>query len=257
MPVDTPMTNNAQSADEPGLADLLAEPPVMQILATEHWSLLATRSMTWTEIFSRTGTFLTVLSANGLAMSLVASVSGFGAAFSMFALTMLPIVLLVGLGTYFRLVEADIEDAWLVIGMNRIRHAYVELAPQVAPYLVSGYHDDPAGLLQTYSFRRRIGVSHWLSGSPVVIGVIDSVVAGVTAGMAAHAAEAAWPINVALTLTAGVGMATWLGVLGLRKVRRAQREFQPRFAASVGAAALPPRVETDDVDGRRQDSPTL
>src|SRR5687768_15820738 len=30
-----------------------------QLLATEHWSLLATRSMTWSEIFSRTGTFLT------------------------------------------------------------------------------------------------------------------------------------------------------------------------------------------------------
>jgi hypothetical protein len=26
-----------------------------QILATEHWSLLATRGMTWSEIFSRTG----------------------------------------------------------------------------------------------------------------------------------------------------------------------------------------------------------
>jgi hypothetical protein len=38
-----------------------AAPLRAQILATEHWSLLATRSMTWNEIFSRTGTFLTVL----------------------------------------------------------------------------------------------------------------------------------------------------------------------------------------------------
>ena len=37
--------------------------PHAQFLATEHWSLLATRSMTWNEIFSRTGTYLTVLSA--------------------------------------------------------------------------------------------------------------------------------------------------------------------------------------------------
>ena len=32
-----------------------------QILATEHWSLLATRSMTWNEIFSRAAMFITVL----------------------------------------------------------------------------------------------------------------------------------------------------------------------------------------------------
>jgi hypothetical protein len=34
-----------------------------QILATEHWSLLATRSMTWSEVMSRIVIHLTVLSA--------------------------------------------------------------------------------------------------------------------------------------------------------------------------------------------------
>ena len=42
-----------------------------QILATEHWSLLATRNAIWQEIFSRTGTFLTILSATVVALSLV------------------------------------------------------------------------------------------------------------------------------------------------------------------------------------------
>jgi hypothetical protein len=36
----------------------------VQILAGEHWSLLATRGMTYNEIFSRTGIFLTVVSAS-------------------------------------------------------------------------------------------------------------------------------------------------------------------------------------------------
>jgi len=35
-----------------------------QILGVEHWSLLATRSIIWQEIFSRTGTFLTILSVS-------------------------------------------------------------------------------------------------------------------------------------------------------------------------------------------------
>jgi hypothetical protein len=82
-----------------------------QFLATEHWSLLATRSMTWQEIFSRTGTYLTMLSACVVALSLVANATGFGPGFRTFALLVLPVALLVGFGTYFRLVEADIEDS--------------------------------------------------------------------------------------------------------------------------------------------------
>src|SRR5512132_940819 len=134
--------------------------------ATEHWSLLATRSMTWNEIFSRTGTFLTVLSATVVALSLVAQATDFGNNFRVFALLVIPIVLLVGLATYLRLVEADIEDAWLVVGMNRLRHAYLELAPELDPYFVTSHHDDEPGVLQTYSFRASVGLSHLLSGSP-------------------------------------------------------------------------------------------
>lgn len=44
----------------------------MQILATEHWSLLATRSMVWNEMFTRAGMFLTTLSASIVALALVA-----------------------------------------------------------------------------------------------------------------------------------------------------------------------------------------
>src|SRR5262249_57145943 len=125
-------------------------PPHAQFLATEHWSLLATRSMTWNEISSRTATYLTVLSATVIALSLVANATGgFGPDFRTFALLVLPVVLLVGVATYLRLVEADIEDAWLVIGMNRLRHAYLELAPELEPYFVTTHHDSEPGTLQT------------------------------------------------------------------------------------------------------------
>jgi hypothetical protein len=118
-----------------GGLDATGNTPHAQFLATEHWSLLATRSMTWNEIFSRTGTYLTVLSAAVIALSLVANATGFGQAFRTFALLILPVVLLIGVGTFFRLVEADIEDAWLVIGMNPLLHAYLELAPELEPTL--------------------------------------------------------------------------------------------------------------------------
>jgi len=56
-----------------------------QILATEHWSLLATRSMTWNEIFSRASMFITVLSAAVVALALVAQATAFGSGFRLFA----------------------------------------------------------------------------------------------------------------------------------------------------------------------------
>jgi hypothetical protein len=74
--------------------------PHAQFPATEHWSLLATRSMTWNEIFSRTGTYLTALSATVIALSLVANATGFGPSFQTFALLVLPVVLLVGVGAW-------------------------------------------------------------------------------------------------------------------------------------------------------------
>ena len=200
-----------------------------QILATEHWSLLATRSMTWNEIFSRTGIFLTVLSATVVALSLVVQATGFGQGFRVFALLMVPIVLLVGLGTYIRLVEADIEDAWLVIGMNRLRQAYLELAPDLDPYFVTSHHDDELGVLQTYSFRRHVGVSHLLSGSPVIVGIIDTVISGVLAAIACQALGGAVELQIAVGLLVALVAAAMLGAIGYRRIGQLRRDYRPRF----------------------------
>jgi hypothetical protein len=101
----------------------------LQILAIEHSSLLATRSETWNEMFARSGMYLTVLSAATVALALVAQAAGFGDNFRVLALLVLPVVLVLGLGTQLRLVYAQGEDAWLVIGMNRLRHAFLEMPP--------------------------------------------------------------------------------------------------------------------------------
>lgn len=58
-----------------------------QILATEHWSLLATRTITWNEIFSRATMYITVLSAAVVALALVAQVTNFGSGFSLFRIS--------------------------------------------------------------------------------------------------------------------------------------------------------------------------
>src|SRR5258708_10738316 len=44
----------------------------MQILATEHWSLLASRSLGYTDSFSRASMFFSVLSGTVIALALIA-----------------------------------------------------------------------------------------------------------------------------------------------------------------------------------------
>ena len=56
----------------------LDDPRAIQILATEHWSLLATRTLSWNESFSRTSMLLATLSATVIAIALAAQVADFG-----------------------------------------------------------------------------------------------------------------------------------------------------------------------------------
>jgi hypothetical protein len=205
-----------------------------QILGVEHWSLLATRNSIWQEIFSRTGTFLTVLSAAVVALSLVVQADGFGDSFRIIALLVLPLVLLIGLTTFVRLVEADIEDAWLVIGMNRLRHAYVELVPGLERFLVTGYHDDEASMLQTYSFRYRVGVGHVLAGSPSIVGIIDALISGVLVAIVCESLGAATWLQVVLGLVVALAAAALLCTVLIRRVNRFRRDYRPQFPRQEG-----------------------
>ncbi|MDF2748200.1 MAG: hypothetical protein K0S98_2487, partial [Propionibacteriaceae bacterium] len=114
----------------------------LQILSTEHWSLLASRSLAWNESFSRGGMFLATLSGAIVALALVAQATQFGEGFRIFGLVILPVVLFVGIGTNFRMGYANYHDAVCVQGMNRIRAGYLELAPDVKRFFVMGTTDD-------------------------------------------------------------------------------------------------------------------
>ena len=68
----------------------------IQILATEHWSLLATRSLTYTESFSRVSMFFSVLSGAVISLALIAQAGRFGQVFLIAAILLLSTVLFVG-----------------------------------------------------------------------------------------------------------------------------------------------------------------
>jgi hypothetical protein len=202
----------------------LDDPRAIQILATEHWSLLATRALSWNESFSRTSMLLATLSATVVALALAAQVAEFGPAFLAFALVALPFVELVGVATFARLGEANAEDLQSIQGMNRIRHAYVEIAPQLEPYFVAARNDDMPALFSAYRIGSgsmssvRVGLHHAFVMTQGMVGIINAMVAGVFgfllvmllgAPTAEAVAAGALFLAVALALQVVVGVATY------------------------------------------------
>jgi type IV secretory pathway TrbD component len=116
-----------------------------------------------------------------------------------------------------------------VIGMNRLRHAYIDLAPDIEQYLVTGHHDDELGMIETYSFRRRVGVGHLLAGSPVIVGIIDAMLSGVLAATVCAVLGAAVWVQVTSGLLVGIVVGVSLILIFLQRVRRFFRNYRPRF----------------------------
>lgn len=236
----------------------LDDPRTIQILATEHWSLLAARTLSWNESFSRTSMLLATLSATVVALAVAAQVAEFGPVFVAFALVVLPFVELVGAATFARLGEANGEDLQSIQGMNRIRHAYVEIAPQLEPYFVAGRNDDLSALFSAYGMRPgstssvRGGLHHAFVMTQGMVAIINSMVAAVFGALLAIQAGA--PAAVAVG-AGGLFLAVTLGgqlAYGLWTFRRVRERMTVHFPSSSGdhTAGSTPATRTSAQDRR-------
>lgn len=176
---------------------------------------------------------LTILTGSVVALALVAQASEFDERFTTFALVLMPVVLFIGMSTLVRLVQNNFEDVQWVIGMNRIRHAYLEREPDLAPYFVTSPYDDETGVMTTLGatpWREQMRGTHAFVTTPGMLAVVNAVLAGVIAAMAASVAGT------------GPGIATVIGVL-------------------VSSSATPPSIDTRrnrsscSADGTSHDSP--
>jgi hypothetical protein len=219
----------------------LADPRALTILTTEHWSLLSQRSLAWTETFARASMFLATLSAATVALALVGSVMR--DRFIVFALVVLPVVLFIGLATSIRVSHATADDARAVQGMNRIRHAYLEMVPELEPYFVTSRYDDIAGVLTTSGaspdVAARVGQPTFTSvlgtvlfgfvSTTGMIMIINCVIGGVVAALVAIALGAGDAIAVLAGLAGAVVLLVLQLTRGMRSFRKGVRQITIRF----------------------------
>jgi hypothetical protein len=211
-----------------------AQSEALQILATEHWSLLATRALTYQESLGRVNMFLAILSGAVIALALVAQADHFGTAFISIAIFMLAVVLVTGVFTVARLMALNRDDFRWVLAMNRIRNAYLDLHPELEPHFTTSAYDDLPGALQTLGIETRgadrLGsVFHGLQTLPGMLSVIVASVAGAIGGLVAVGFGAPPVIILLSGIAMFVVAAILMGVWGSRAVRRLSPELLPRF----------------------------
>jgi hypothetical protein len=207
----------------------------LQILATEHWSLLATRSLTYTESLGRVNVFLAILSGAVIALALVAQADHFGSTFIAIAVLTLLVVLFTGIATIARLMNLNRDDYRWVIGMNRLRHGYLELHPELEPNFITSPYDDVPGALRTLGIDLTAGRG---VGSPLHVfqtlpGMLSVIVAAIVGAIGALVALVAGLPSLGVVLTAAgtfVLAVLLMGIWGSRSFgRRPDPSLEPLF----------------------------
>jgi hypothetical protein len=233
------MADDDRNALEPlGRSEEVSPSVRAQLLATEHWSLLASRSTTQNELLVRIAIFLTLVSASVVSLALVGDATEFDGRFDVFAIVLFSILLLVGTLTLLRVFNGSVEDAAYVIGMNRLRAGYAELDPGIDRYFITSKHDDDRGLSKTYVFFEDVSSPvQVLASSAMFILVVDVVVAGVLAGLVANAAEGS---EAVIAIAAAAAGASYFGAWmwhSIRRVTAQERDYEALFPHPEGDVA--------------------
>jgi hypothetical protein len=151
---------------------------------TEHFTLQTARSATIAETSGRASLFLGAVSAGLVAFAFAGQTSP--TALYVFGLVLFPVLCFLGLTTFRRALQASIADTLYILRINRLRRFYVDRAPQLASYLAPPEPTDNLGLLLR---EEGYGPGRWQTflSIPAAIGLVNSVLAGATVGLAVAA----------------------------------------------------------------------
>jgi len=154
---------------------------VAQFLTTEHFTLQGAKNATISEANGRLGHYISIVGSSVVALAFVANISGLGRVFFAFSLVLLPLLIVLGIGTLIRTIQIGIDYARLAQATNRIRHFYLDHASEAQPYFSLPHYDDPQAVQQTMMpFHSPL---QSLASTPGPIILINSVLTGIFAGI--------------------------------------------------------------------------
>ncbi len=172
---------------------------LVSMITTEHYNLQTGRAMTISESNGRSSLFVGAVSSGLIALAFVGQLSHLGTAFYVFSLVLLPTLLFMGLITFERVLQSGSADIIYAHGINRIRHLYLEYAPQMQPYFILASHDDTSLPMESLGTMNRSRWQIFLSIAGMMA-VLNSVLAGSFVGLLL----AAFSLPLVVTTSAGV-----------------------------------------------------
>jgi hypothetical protein len=205
-----------------GQGDTDPRPAAVSFVTTEHFTLQGARSSTIAEATGRASMFLGAVSGGLVALGLMATATGVGAAFYAFALLLLPTLALVGLVTFDRALQSGIEDHGYARRVARLRGYCFLYAPELVGYLLSV---PPAERLRVQGLRG----GRWQKFLTVagMVGVVTAVLAGSAAGLLA---ALVFDHSLIAALAAGVGVAVLVWLVRSQASAWVQASKAPLFA---------------------------
>jgi hypothetical protein len=145
------------------------------------------------------------------------------------------VVLFIGVTTFVRLVQINHEDVRWVIGMNLLRHAYLEAAPELRSYFITGFHDNEAGIMTTFAARPGPGgFAHHFVTTPGMLAVVDGALAGTLAGIIAPR------LGLGVGVGAGLAIAVGLVTVGFLALHQYRAVVAPRGRSTARFPEIPP-----------------
>jgi hypothetical protein len=160
----------------------LDDPRAVDILTTEHWSLLSTRNLGYQEMFGRTTIFVATVSGSVVALALLGEATAFGRQTLWLALLLIAVAVFVGIATFARCLAINRDDARCVKAMDLLRKAYVQMVPGVGPFLMVSRKvtGDPA-VLGHGSHQRVANLGQSLTTTSSVVATLTAALAGALA----------------------------------------------------------------------------
>jgi type III secretory pathway component EscS len=207
----------------------LDDPRALQILTTEHWSLLSTRTLGYQEMFGRATIFVAALSGTVVALALLAQATHFGPETLSFGLVLISVALFIGLATFVRSVAINFEDARWLKGMNLLRNAYLQIVPELEPFFLTGHDPQADGRTLGHGSRQRlINLANSLTTTSSVVAALNSLLAGALASDVIALFSAPYVMVAAV----GAGVSVVSGALHVRYAARFRRRHSASFETS-------------------------
>lgn len=215
----------------PSLTTAQPSGALISALTTEHYTLQSARSSTIVEANGRSSLFLSAVSGATVALALVAQLDKLGDTFRVFAFTILPVLLMLGVMSYSRLADLAVHDAYYARAIGRIRSFYFDVAGEdVRRYWLLSAGDDQHAVMR-HAGQRLTRWHHW-THQATAVAAVTAVIAGVLGGLALHFAT---PVRLPATAVVSVVLAVLVLVALL-----ADQERRWRRSAQLSPALFAP-----------------